>query len=71
MNLSKFYIFLILLFVITLAAELFVEIHSSFNIVKIKFFYAWFGFSTCIVLVVVAKLLGFMLKRDENYYDNK
>jgi hypothetical protein len=71
MNLSKFYIFLIFLFVITLVAEVFVEIHSSFTLVDTKFFYAWFGFSICILLVVVAKFLGFMLKRDEDYYDNK
>ncbi|WP_199271655.1 hypothetical protein [Paraglaciecola sp. L3A3] len=38
-------------------------------------FDAWFGFGavygfvSCLVMVLVAKLLGFVLKRPENYYD--
>ena len=38
-------------------------------------FDAWFGFGavygfvSCLIMVLVAKLLGFVLKRPENYYD--
>lgn len=32
-------------------------------------FYALFGFISCVVIIVVSKLLGFLLKRGEDYYD--
>ncbi|MDU0353008.1 hypothetical protein RS130_02845 [Paraglaciecola aquimarina] len=38
-------------------------------------FDAWFGFGaiygfvSCLVMVLIAKLLGYVLKRPENYYD--
>lgn len=32
-------------------------------------FYAFFGFVSCVVIIVVSKLLGFLLKRREDYYD--
>jgi small-conductance mechanosensitive channel len=31
-------------------------------------FGAAFGFFSCVAMVVVAKLLGFVLKRDQDYY---
>ncbi|MBK1664329.1 hypothetical protein CKO38_08840 [Rhodospirillum rubrum] len=31
-------------------------------------FNAWFGFLACVALVVIAKLLGSVLKRGEDYY---
>jgi sterol desaturase/sphingolipid hydroxylase (fatty acid hydroxylase superfamily) len=33
-------------------------------------FAAAFGFASCVAMVVVAKLLGAVLKRDEAYYDD-
>ena len=32
-------------------------------------FGAWFGFAACLVLVAMARLLGFILKRRDDYYD--
>ena len=32
-------------------------------------FYAWYGFLTCIGMVLVAKLLSRLLRRKDNYYD--
>jgi hypothetical protein len=32
-------------------------------------FYAAGGFLSCAVIIVVSKLLGFLLKRKEDYYD--
>jgi len=31
-------------------------------------FYAWFGFGSCIVLIVAALALGKVLKRNDDYY---
>jgi len=33
-------------------------------------FYAWFGFISCVFLVLVSKLLRKILMRREDYYDN-
>lgn len=32
-------------------------------------FYAWFGFGSCVVLIVAALALGKVLKRKDDYYD--
>jgi hypothetical protein len=32
-------------------------------------FGAVYGFTSCLIMVMVAKLLGLLLKRPENYYD--
>ena len=38
-------------------------------VIKIKgYFGAAFGFLSCLAMVLVAKGLGFLLKRDEDYY---
>ena len=33
-------------------------------------FGAWFGFLSCVVLIVFAKALGALLKRPDTYYDS-
>ena len=33
-------------------------------------FGAWFGFASCVALIVVAKALGVILKRPDTYYDD-
>ena len=37
-------------------------------VIKIKGYGAAFGFLSCLAMVLVAKGLGFLLKRDEDYY---
>ncbi len=32
-------------------------------------FYAVFGFIACVAIIVISKLLGYLLKRKEDYYD--
>jgi len=32
-------------------------------------FYAWFSFAGCVVLVLLAKLLGRLVRRREDYYE--
>ena len=34
-------------------------------------FHAWLGLGACVLLVVIALLIGRGLKRDDGYYDNE
>ncbi len=47
-----------------------IEPHGAFGIDGTVFFYSWFGFLTCVGMVVLAKLLGIFLKRKDSYYDD-
>jgi hypothetical protein len=44
--------------------------HPHFGIDGTFGFYAWYGFGCCVLMVVGAKLLGFLLKRKDTYYDD-
>lgn len=55
---------------LTLLPDLFIEQHEQFGLEGSFGFFAWYGFATCTVMVVVAKLLGFLLKRRDDYYDD-
>lgn len=43
--------------------------HVTFGIEGSFAFFAWYGFVTCILMVVGAKVLGMVLKRKDTYYD--
>ncbi len=47
-----------------------IEPHGAFGADGTVFFYSWFGFLTCVGMVVFAKLLGIFLKRGDSYYDD-
>jgi hypothetical protein len=61
-------------FVIVLAStvlmDLFVKPHPYFGLDGTFGFGAWFGFASCVAMVVVAKALGAVLKRPDTYYDS-
>lgn len=54
---------------LTVAAELFVHRHVLFGLDEIFAFNAWYGFFTCVGLVAFSRLIGFVLKRPDTYYD--
>lgn len=54
---------------LTVLADLFISHHPHFGIDGTIGFAAWFGFVACVVLIVVAKSLGAILKRSDTYYD--
>jgi len=68
-NLS--YAFYLCLFVVALV-ELFVfqvlHPHITFRWEEIPGFYALYGFVSCALLILVAKALGYWLRKEENYY---
>ena len=55
---------------LTLLAQFFVAIHAYFTVDGWPVFYALFGFLSCVGMVVFAKLLGFILKRPDTFYDD-
>ncbi len=60
--------------ILALLPEFFMHHHASFEAQGVHLdasptFYAWYGFLTCAAMVVGAKLLGFILKRNDDYYD--
>ena len=53
---------------LTVLAELFIKIKGYFGIDEWFAFGAIYGFLACLAMVIFAKVLGYFLKRDENYY---
>lgn len=51
-------------------ADLFVDHHGKFVVDGTFGFSAWYGFLSCLVLVVFAKGLGVILKRRDDYYES-
>jgi len=64
-------LWIIFLFVLalTVLASLFTEVHAWFRIDGSFAFNAWYGFLSCIGMVLVAKALGRLLRRNDSYYD--
>lgn len=69
-NIRTLWIIFIAILLVTVVAGFFVHQHESFGIEDSFGFFAWYGFITCVGMVIFAKLLGFILKRPENYYDD-
>ena len=59
--------FLVLL-ALTVVAEFFITLHPHFEVESLPAFYAVFGFLACAAMIVVAKILGMLLKRPDTYY---
>jgi hypothetical protein len=55
---------------LTLLAQVFVHLHAWFGIDGWFGFHAVYGFLSCVAMVLLAKLLGVLLKRPDTYYDD-
>lgn len=53
---------------VTVAAQLFIDVKGYFGVDGWPGFGAAFGFFSCLAMVLVAKGLGVLLKRQEDYY---
>lgn len=51
--------------------DIFVPKHGPFAIEHIFGFYAWYGFISCVALVLVAKQLRRFVMRPEDYYEDR
>lgn len=56
--------------VVLLVLDLFVEKHSVFGFDSAPSFSAAYGFISCVMLVLVARVLRMMLMKKEDYYDD-
>ena len=54
----------------TVLADLFIHQHPFFTLDGTFGFGAWFGFLSCVILILFAKALGSVLKRPDTYYDD-
>lgn len=73
-NKKKLWTIQIVLLILVVIPEFFVHHHAHFEDKGISVdasfgFFAWYGFATCALMVIAAKLLGFLLKRSDDYYD--
>jgi Na+/proline symporter len=55
---------------LTVVAQVFISVKGYFGADGWFAFGAVFGFLSCLAMVLFAKGLGFILKRDEDYYDS-
>lgn len=56
---------------LTVVAQLGIYIKGYFAVDGWIGFGAVFGFLSCLAMVLVAKAMGYVLKRDENYYSRE
>lgn len=59
--------FLVIL-ALTVIAGFLVDLHPHFAVGGWPGFNAAYGFITCLLMIVGAKALGFLIKRPDNYY---
>lgn len=70
-SVKKLWIFGTAILSITLLSEVWIHLHAYFQIVDFFAFNALFGFLSCVLMVLFAKLLGYLIKRKEDYYHNE
>jgi hypothetical protein len=51
-------------------SDVLIERHPHFRLDGVFGFNAWYGFLSCAVLIVLAKALGVLFKRPDDYYDS-
>jgi len=54
---------------LSVLAELFITRHAHFGVDQSLGFFALLGFGMCAILIVVAKGLGYILKKAPDFYD--
>lgn len=69
-TIRKLWIALYTVLALTVAAQLAIKVKGYFGIDSWFGFGAAFGFLSCVAMVLVAKALGALLKRPEDYYDD-
>ena len=67
-NIIKLWIGAIFLLILLVVAQLIFPITGHFPIESWIGFAAWFGFISCVVMIIFAKVLGVLVKRSEDYY---
>lgn len=53
---------------LTVVAEFMVQLHPRFEVEGWLGFHAAYGFIACVLMIVLAKVLGMLLKRTDTFY---
>jgi hypothetical protein len=69
-TIRKLWIVFVAILAATVLADLFVVHHPYFGLEGTFGFGAWFGFASCVAMIVFAKGLGIVLKRPDTHYDS-
>ena len=69
-SIRRVWIFFSIVLALTVIAQAVIKVKGYFGVDAWFGFAAAFGFISCVAMVLVAKLLGFVLKRDDHYYDD-
>lgn len=67
-NVKKLWRGFLVILALTVIAGFFVDMHPHFEIESWFAFNAAYGFITCMLMIVGAKILGIFLKRPDDYY---
>ncbi|MEL0108205.1 MAG: hypothetical protein ACO3MW_10305 [Rhodospirillales bacterium] len=68
-NVKRVVLILFVLCGLSFVAEMFVHLHPKHPWESVFNFYSLYGLMTCIMLVLIAKMLRFFIMRREDYYD--
>lgn len=60
-----------LVLALTVVAQWFIPLEGGFGLDGTFGFYAWYGFGTCALMIFIAKAIGVVLKRPDDYYANR
>lgn len=69
-NIRRVWIFFAALLAATVIAQVLIKVKGYFGVDAWFGFAAGFGFASCVIMVLVAKALAPLLKRDDHYYDD-
>ena len=69
-TIRKLWIVFSIILALTVVGQFFIKIKGYFGIDGWFGFGAVYGLLACVLMVVVAKILGVVLKRQEDYYDD-
>lgn len=67
-NVRKLWRGFLMALALTVLAGAFVDLHPHFDVERWFGFNAAYGFVTCLLMIVGAKVLGLFLKRPDDYY---
>ena len=67
-NIKKLWVCSIVLLVSLVLVQLIFPIKGHFEVESWIGFGAWFGFIACILMILFSKILGFVVKKPEDYY---
>jgi sterol desaturase/sphingolipid hydroxylase (fatty acid hydroxylase superfamily) len=69
-NIRRIWIVSSIILALTVLLQAVIKVKGYFGIDAWFGFAAGFGFASCVAMVLVAKVLGLVLKRDDHYYDD-